>query len=120
MTLASDSISGCSGQIGGRWRPAAGGFDAIDPSVGEAWAVLPESSPADVDDAVRAAQAAFPAWSRTSAEQRQLVPPSSGRSSRRASSRSCRSTWRRRGKTASGSSRAGPRPRGRASSKHPS
>ncbi|WP_291036574.1 aldehyde dehydrogenase family protein [Herbiconiux sp.] len=59
--------------IGGRWRPAAGGFDAIDPSVGEAWAVLPESTPADVDDAVRAAQAAFPAWSRTSAEQRQLV-----------------------------------------------
>ncbi|WP_440708606.1 aldehyde dehydrogenase family protein [Herbiconiux sp. YIM B11900] len=59
--------------VGGVWRPAASSFEAVDPSIGEAWAVLPESTPADVDDAVRAAQAAFPAWSRTSAEQRQLV-----------------------------------------------
>ncbi len=34
----------------------------IDPATGEQWGSVPEASPAEVDAAVRAARAAFPAW----------------------------------------------------------
>lgn len=51
--------------IGGELRPAASGrlLDSINPANGEVWARIPSSDQADVDAAVAAAAAAFPAWS---------------------------------------------------------
>jgi 1-pyrroline dehydrogenase len=51
--------------IGNEWRPArSGATDKIlDPATGEVIGTVPSSEAADVDDAVRAAAAAFPVWS---------------------------------------------------------
>jgi 1-pyrroline dehydrogenase len=51
--------------IGGEWRDArAGAIDkVINPATGEVIDQVPSSEAADVDDAVRAARDAFPAWS---------------------------------------------------------
>ncbi|HEY4277988.1 MAG TPA: aldehyde dehydrogenase family protein [Conexibacter sp.] len=57
--------------IGGEEIAAAERFEAIDPSVGTPWAEIPQASVADVDRAVEAALAAFPAWRRTSLATRQ-------------------------------------------------
>jgi acyl-CoA reductase-like NAD-dependent aldehyde dehydrogenase len=46
-------------QIGAERRPGTGTFESIDPYTGEPWAVVPEATRADVDDAVAAARAAF-------------------------------------------------------------
>jgi len=50
--------------IGGRWVPAAAGehLDVSNPATGELLARVPLSGAADVDAAVAAARAAFPAW----------------------------------------------------------
>src|ERR1700732_1968264 len=50
--------------IDGKWlQPAAGAFfDTTDPSTGEKLASVAQGSAADVDAAVRAAQAALPQW----------------------------------------------------------
>jgi aldehyde dehydrogenase (NAD+) len=50
--------------IGGAWQAPAGGvyFDTVDPSNGEKLAAVAQGSTADVDAAVRAAQAAAPKW----------------------------------------------------------
>ncbi len=50
--------------IGGEWTaPSAGQFfDTVDPSNGEKLAAVAQGSAADVDAAVKAAQAAAPAW----------------------------------------------------------
>ena len=45
-------------------------FDDINPATAEVIAKIPDSDERDIDDAVRAARAAFPAWSRTSAAER--------------------------------------------------
>ncbi|HEY8368958.1 MAG TPA: aldehyde dehydrogenase [Thermodesulfobacteriota bacterium] len=47
--------------IGGRWRPASGGrtFDTLDPATGKPLATVASASAADVDEAARAARAAF-------------------------------------------------------------
>jgi aminomuconate-semialdehyde/2-hydroxymuconate-6-semialdehyde dehydrogenase len=45
-------------------------FDDINPATGGVIAAIPDSDERDVDDAVRAAKAAFPAWSRTPAAER--------------------------------------------------
>jgi aminomuconate-semialdehyde/2-hydroxymuconate-6-semialdehyde dehydrogenase len=45
-------------------------FDDINPATAEVIASIPDSDERDVDDAVRAAKAAFPTWSRTSAAER--------------------------------------------------
>ncbi|HEY8485921.1 MAG TPA: aldehyde dehydrogenase family protein, partial [Limnochordales bacterium] len=54
--------------INGRWTQAASGrvFGTVNPYTGEVWAEIPEAGPEDVDEAVRAAQAAFEEgpWSR--------------------------------------------------------
>ncbi len=57
--------------VAGAWREATGpGFVSIDPATGEkAWSGR-EATAAEVDDAVRAARAAFPAWSRMGLEER--------------------------------------------------
>jgi len=46
-------------QIGAERRLGTGTFESIDPYTGEPWAVLPEATRADVDDAVAAARTAF-------------------------------------------------------------
>jgi len=53
--------------IGDSWRQAESGetFRCTDPYSGEEWGLVPKAGAADVDRAVRAAHAAFPAWSRT-------------------------------------------------------
>jgi phenylacetaldehyde dehydrogenase len=50
--------------IGGEEVEARGGdrFDVQNPATGETLASAPSAGPEDVDDAVRAARAAFPAW----------------------------------------------------------
>ena len=50
--------------IGNAWQPAHSGAtdDVINPATGEVLGSVPSSDAADVDDAVRAAAAAFPAW----------------------------------------------------------
>jgi aminomuconate-semialdehyde/2-hydroxymuconate-6-semialdehyde dehydrogenase len=45
-------------------------FDDVNPATEEVIATVPDSDGRDVDDAVAAARAAFPAWSATSAEKR--------------------------------------------------
>jgi aldehyde dehydrogenase (NAD+) len=60
--------------IGGRWRPARSGrtFSTIDPATEEVIAEVAEGDAADVDDAVRAARAAFDdgPWPRMDARER--------------------------------------------------
>ena len=50
--------------INGTWQPPAAGeyFDTADPSTGEKLAAIAQGSATDVDAAVKAAQAALPAW----------------------------------------------------------
>ncbi len=58
--------------IGGEWCAARNGeeLDVLDPATEETVATVPSGSPEDVDAAVAAALAAFPAWSRTDPEAR--------------------------------------------------
>ena len=58
--------------IDGEFVPPRAGeyFDDIEPATGDVLAEIPDSDAQDVDDAVRAAKAAFENWSRTPAEQR--------------------------------------------------
>ena len=56
---------------GAFFDPVGGQFlDNIDPSTGNAYGLIPRSQAADVDLAVAAAKAAFPAWSSLSAAER--------------------------------------------------
>ncbi|HTU30799.1 MAG TPA: aldehyde dehydrogenase family protein [Solirubrobacteraceae bacterium] len=50
--------------IGGKWVPARSGqtIEVLNPATGELIAKVPRGDKADVDDAVAAAAAAFPAW----------------------------------------------------------
>ncbi len=54
--------------IGGEWRPSTTDrfLDVVDPATGAVIARVPESSPADVDEAVAAAREAFASWATTS------------------------------------------------------
>ncbi|KIC25050.1 aldehyde dehydrogenase [Leisingera sp. ANG-M6] len=58
--------------IGGAFEDASGTFESLDPATGKAWAQMPAASAADVDRAVRAAEAAFfsPEWGGMTATQR--------------------------------------------------
>src|SRR5713226_3990009 len=58
--------------IAGAFVPPHSGayFDDINPATAEVIAAIPDSDERDVDDAVRAAKAAFPSWSRTTAAER--------------------------------------------------
>ncbi|MBI1191397.1 MAG: aldehyde dehydrogenase family protein [Tepidisphaera sp.] len=58
--------------IGGNFvAPKSGEYlDVFEPATGSPHARVPASGPADIDAAVAAADAAFPAWSATSTEQR--------------------------------------------------
>jgi aminomuconate-semialdehyde/2-hydroxymuconate-6-semialdehyde dehydrogenase len=58
--------------INGEFVPPRSGdyFDDINPATAEVIARIPDSDEGDIDDAVRAAKAAFPAWSRMPAAER--------------------------------------------------
>lgn len=58
--------------IGGEWVPSAGtgSLDVIDSTTEEVMGTIPEGSPKDVDLAVAAARAAFPAWAATPVKER--------------------------------------------------
>ena len=56
--------------INGRLTPGAGRLDVINPSTEEVVAVCPTADLAQLNEAVAAAKAAFPAWSRTPIRQR--------------------------------------------------
>ena len=58
--------------INGEWVPAENGkeFETKNPATGEHLAFCADASAADVDRAVKAAQAAFPAWARKSPAER--------------------------------------------------
>ena len=61
--------------IGGRWMPASTSesLDVTDPGTGDLLGRVPLSGGADVDQAVSAARAAFPAWRATPAVERARV-----------------------------------------------
>lgn len=61
--------------INGKWVPASDGstFKAFNPSNGEQLSVCAEATKEDVDAAVRAAEAAFPAWKKVSPIDRQNI-----------------------------------------------
>ncbi len=59
--------------INGRGVDGAGTLPVIDPSTGESFIEVPAASPAQLDEAVVAANAAFPAWRDTPLERRQDV-----------------------------------------------
>ena len=48
--------------IDGAWTPAARTFEDLNPSDNTTWARIPDCTPDDVNRAVAAARAAFPAW----------------------------------------------------------
>lgn len=57
--------------INGEWRQASDGatFNSTDPATGAHLAVCAEATKADVDAAVKAAQAAFETWKDTTVQQ---------------------------------------------------
>jgi malonate-semialdehyde dehydrogenase (acetylating)/methylmalonate-semialdehyde dehydrogenase len=61
--------------IGGKWTEArtSGFLPVMNPSIGKQIASVPLSTAQDVDDAVRAAQAAFPSWSSVPIKERAQV-----------------------------------------------
>ena len=58
--------------IDGDWVASSGGgtLEVVDSTSEEVMATIPAGTPEDVDRAVRAAAASFPAWSKTSHEER--------------------------------------------------
>src|SRR4051812_9874043 len=58
--------------INGEFLPPAAGryLPNIEPATGEVYSQVPDSDAADVEQAVPAAEAPFPAWSRTTASER--------------------------------------------------
>ncbi|MDA8197117.1 MAG: gamma-aminobutyraldehyde dehydrogenase [Actinomycetota bacterium] len=61
--------------IGGKERPANSGAtsDIIDPSTGEVYATAPLSDASDIDDATKAAKAAFATWRDATPSERSLA-----------------------------------------------
>ena len=72
MAIASDALVRDKLFIGGDWvAPAGDGvIDVINPTTEEVVGRIPEGTAEDADRAVRAARAAFDAWSQTPAEER--------------------------------------------------
>jgi aldehyde dehydrogenase (NAD+) len=72
MAIASDALVRDKLFIGGEWvEPAGDGtIEVVNPTTEEVIGRVPEGTAEDADRAVRAARAAFDAWSRTPAEER--------------------------------------------------
>ncbi len=70
----SQPLSPCPHYIGGEWLPATGATTPVyNPSTGDVIAECPAAGQAEVDAAVAAAQAAFPAWRDTPPVERARV-----------------------------------------------
>lgn len=67
------SLTPCPSYIAGEWRAAPGGTPVFNPSTGEVIAECPAGGAAEVDAAVQAAAAAFPAWRDTPVVERARV-----------------------------------------------
>ncbi len=65
----------CKMLIGGKWVDADGGktFETVNPATMEKLSKVPRAGKSDVDKAVSAARAAFPAWSKKTQAQRSAV-----------------------------------------------
>jgi succinate-semialdehyde dehydrogenase / glutarate-semialdehyde dehydrogenase len=59
--------------VGGEWRTGGGTREVIDPSTGEPAGTVALATAADLDDALAAAQDAFPAWAATPGHDRGAV-----------------------------------------------
>jgi succinate-semialdehyde dehydrogenase/glutarate-semialdehyde dehydrogenase len=60
--------------VGGEWRDGAGGrLDVVDPATGRPAGTVALAGPGDLDDAVAAAQRAFPAWAATPGHDRGTI-----------------------------------------------
>ncbi len=59
--------------VGGEWVAANDSFEAVDPSLGSAWAAIGNGTAADAEAAVAAARKARPAWRRSTPTTRQAV-----------------------------------------------
>jgi aldehyde dehydrogenase (NAD+) len=59
--------------INGRAAAGAGVFDVVNPATGAVIASVPDCSPEQLDEAVAAARAAFPAWSARPIEERKAL-----------------------------------------------
>jgi betaine-aldehyde dehydrogenase len=72
LELAQQQTQGWRMLIGGEWVESRSGkrYTSYDPSRDEPLAEVPEANAADVDAAVAAAKAAFPAWSRLHVDER--------------------------------------------------
>jgi acyl-CoA reductase-like NAD-dependent aldehyde dehydrogenase len=75
VTVADTEIREYRQFIGGEWVDAADGatFDDLDPFTGDVVARVPAAKREDAKRAVEAAAEAFPAWSKTSPEERQRL-----------------------------------------------
>jgi len=74
-TLAAEVLPKIGLYIGGDVVPTGTGgtLERLDPTTGEVLAEFPVAGASDVDDAVRAAKLAFPAWKRVTADRRRLI-----------------------------------------------
>ena len=72
MAIASDALVRDKLFIGGEWvEPAGdGSIEVVNPTTEEVIGRVPEGTAEDADRAVKAARAAFDAWSQTPAEER--------------------------------------------------
>ncbi|KAJ1896187.1 hypothetical protein LPJ66_004150 [Kickxella alabastrina] len=61
--------------INGEWAPPTNGLflDKCNPATGQVIAQIPDSASADVDNAAKAAKAAFPLWSKTPVSERVAI-----------------------------------------------
>ena len=93
MAIASDALVRDKLFIGGEWvEPAGdGSIEVVNPTTEEVIGRVPEGTPEDADRAVRAARAAFDAWSQTPARGAcRATAPRSARSSASAATSSPR------------------------------
>jgi phenylacetaldehyde dehydrogenase len=59
--------------VAGEWRPSAERLDVVDPATGDIVTTAASASASDVDSAVAAARAAFPAWRDTPVRERARI-----------------------------------------------
>lgn len=72
LLLSNPKLLSTSAYLNGQWRPAISGrvYPVVNPATGETLAAVPDMAPDDTQLAIAAADAAFSAWSRTTAAYR--------------------------------------------------
>src|SRR5687768_15231911 len=59
--------------IDGQFKSTKNHIDSYDPSNGQVWAKVPDSGPAEIDEAVQAARRAFVTWSKETIRRRSEI-----------------------------------------------